>query len=101
MASIETIRELARRFTADQLEQCLNEEIAVGENACDQEGPADEVVGTLAEAEFVRQQVEDGVPVKDAVRELARRIRAVQHGFIASTELGGDRPGPVEPQNLG
>lgn len=76
--STATIRELARRFSAEQLEACLNAEIEIGSNPCVQDGRVQEVVSVLAEAEFVREQVERGVPPADAIRDLARRMRSVQ-----------------------
>jgi hypothetical protein len=78
--AIATIRRLARQFDADQLERCLQEELQLGDNECIREGSRDEIVGELAKAEFVRHQVERGVALPDAIRELARRIRAVQRG---------------------
>jgi hypothetical protein len=80
LVSVAEIRELAKRFSADQLEHCLNNELEVSANECMQGGSPEEIVATLAEAEFVREQVERGVPLGDAIRELARRIRAVQRG---------------------
>lgn len=38
-------------------------------------------MNALAEAEFVRDQVDRGVPLPDAIRELAGRMRAVQRRF--------------------
>ena len=80
--STANIRELARRFSAEQLEACLSAEIEAGTNPCLQGDTVQEVVNVLAEAEFVRAQVERGVPVADAIRELARRMRAVQDADI-------------------
>jgi len=75
--STATIRELARRFSAEQLEACMTAEIETGTNLCVQDGTVQEVVSVLAEAEFVREQVDRGVPRADAIRDLARRMRAV------------------------
>jgi hypothetical protein len=79
---MEQIRQLASRFTADDLERCLRDEIATGDNLCVEDGSSEAIISALAEAEFVREQVDDGVPIRDAVRELARRVRAVQRGFV-------------------
>jgi hypothetical protein len=78
--SMRQVRELASRFTADELERCLDAEITSGDNLCAHDGSLEEIVSTLAEAEFVRDEVEHGVPLQDAIRALARRIRAVQQG---------------------
>jgi hypothetical protein len=79
--TIATIRRLARQFDADELARCLEDELRLGGNECVRDGSRDEIVGELAKAEFVRHQVERGVALPDAIRELARRIRAVQQGF--------------------
>jgi len=75
------IRDLAGRFSAEDLERCLAEELDTGDNRCDVMGPIGEVVNTLAEAEFVRDQVDRGLPLPESIRELAGRMRAVQQGL--------------------
>lgn len=77
---IKEIRELARRFTPDEIEDCISQQLQEGKNLCEAAGPADQVIDELAKAEFVRTMVERGTPLWDAVRELARRIRQVQEG---------------------
>jgi hypothetical protein len=79
-STIATVRRLASRFDASQLECCVKDELSMHENVCVHEGPHDEFVAELAKAEFVRKQVDHGVAPRDAIRELARRIRAVQRG---------------------
>jgi hypothetical protein len=92
-----TVSDLARRFSAEQLEECLQAEIDVGSNACLRNETAQEVVTALTEAEFVREQVERGIPLSDAVRHLARRIRALQ-GAHKRQARDFDRRGLNEPQ---
>lgn len=77
---IAEIRELARRFTPEELEGCIQQELADGENPCDQEGSIEETMNVLAKAEYVRHLVDQGTPLAAAIRELGRRIRAVQEG---------------------
>ncbi len=74
------IRELAKRFTAEEIEGCINQQMQEGKNVCFAEGPAEHIINELAKAEFVRSRVEKGTPLTDAIRELARRIRQVQKG---------------------
>ena len=75
------IRELARKFTPDEIETCISQELQEGKNLCTESGPADRVVDALAKAEWVRRLVDQGVPLPEAVRELAKRIRLLQKGF--------------------
>ena len=77
---IKEIRELAQRFTPDEIEGCIAQQLQEGKNVCEVAGPADQVIDELAKAEFVRNLVERGTPLLDAIRELARRIRQVQKG---------------------
>ena len=98
------IRELADRFSVEQLERCLTEELDTGDNRCELTGPTGDVVSTLAEAELVREQVDRGVPLIDSIRELARRMRAVQQRSHAQGSATRSRPGrtslPAHPYRL-
>lgn len=75
------IRELAKMFTPEELETCIALQLKAGKSACKVPGPTEHVVSELAKAGFVRSLTDEGVPLMDAVRELARRIRLVQKGF--------------------
>ncbi len=75
---IKEIRDLARRFTPEEIDGCINQQIREGENLCQVSGSTEHVVSELAKAEFVREMVDKGTPLNDAVRELARRIRLSQ-----------------------
>ncbi len=75
------VRELAQRFTPDELEACISQQLNIGNNTCEMSGPTDEVIKVLAKAEYVREQMNKGVPAGEAIRELARKIRKVQQGF--------------------
>jgi hypothetical protein len=72
------IRELARRFTPEQIETCIQAELEDKNNPCYQDQDIMEVVNVLAKAEFVRRQMEVGQSLPEAIRELGRRIRAAQ-----------------------
>ena len=82
---IKEIRELARRFTPEEIESCISQQLREGENVC-VAGPTEEVLNELSKAEFVRGLVDRGLPLMDSVRELARRIRLVQKGFQEDRE---------------
>jgi hypothetical protein len=60
------------------VERCMTDELGTGDDRCELTGPTGGVVSSLAEAEFVREQVDRGVPLAEAIRELARRMRVVQ-----------------------
>ncbi|MFZ5998404.1 MAG: DUF6952 family protein [Nitrospirota bacterium] len=79
--STKEIRELAKRFTPEQLEHCIHQQLETGANVCIDSRPDDEIINELAKAEFVSEQIAKGVNLSDALRELAKRIRQVQQGF--------------------
>ncbi len=81
---IKEIRELATRFTPEQIEACIMQQIEEGTNICDVKGPTEHVINELSKAEFVREMMKAGMTLNEAVRELAKRIRLVQQGFKAT-----------------
>ncbi|MBF0564073.1 MAG: hypothetical protein HQK89_02400 [Nitrospirae bacterium] len=83
---IKEIRELAQKFTPNEIETCISQQLREGVNECKQSGPTDHVLNELSKAEFVRKRMDEGVSLTDAVRELARRIRNVQSGFEDGSE---------------
>jgi hypothetical protein len=78
---IKEIRELANKFTPQEIESCILQQLKEGENICEVKGPTEYVIGELAKAGVVKKLMEKGMSITDAVRELARRIRLVQKGF--------------------
>lgn len=78
---IAEIRHLASSFTPDEIEQCIEQQIEEGANVCDATGPTEKVINELSKAAFVRELMDKGMSLSDAIRELARRIRRVQKGF--------------------
>ncbi|WP_456400669.1 DUF6952 family protein [Persephonella sp.] len=76
--NIKEIRELAKKFSVEELENCISETIENGKNSCDLSGDVLEVVNTLAKAQTVKELMEQGMTEMEAIRELAKRIRAVQ-----------------------
>jgi hypothetical protein len=72
------IRELAKRFTPQQLEDCIGRQLSEGSNPCDTEASVEETINVLAKAEYVKHLVEQGMSVNEAIRELGRRVRAAQ-----------------------
>jgi len=78
--NIKEIRELANRFSKEQLEKCILQTVETGRNECELDGDVLEVVNTLAKAQTVRELMDQGMDQMEAVRELARRIRQLQGG---------------------
>lgn len=78
---IKEIRELAKKFKPEQIENCITQQIQKGTNVCDISGPTEYVINELSKAEFVRDLMDKGMSMTNAVRELAKRIRLVQKAF--------------------
>ncbi len=78
---IKEIREMAKKFTPEEIETCIKQQLQEGANICEVTGPTERVIGELAKAEFVKDLMGKGMSLTDAVRELARKIRLVQKGF--------------------
>lgn len=78
---IREIKELAQKFTPEEIETCIMQQLTEGQNVCNISGPTEYVINELAKAELVRELMEKGMSMTDAVRELAKRIRMVQMAF--------------------
>ncbi len=72
------IRELAQRFSADSIDKCMQQELEEGSNPCYSDSEVEEVMNVLAKSQFVRSRVDEGKNLSEAIRELGRRIRAIQ-----------------------
>lgn len=72
---IKEIKRLAKQFNFGQIDSCINQQLKKGSNDCDITGSTDYIINELSKAEFVRQLMDNGVSLTDAVRELANRIR--------------------------
>lgn len=81
--NIQEIRELAAKYTPEQIEGCITQQIETGVNVCLRDESSERIVNELSKAQFVRLLIEKGVSLPDALRELARRMREVQRGFGA------------------
>jgi len=80
-AAIREVRELAKKFTPEEIESCIKQHLEEGTNICEVKGAIEKVIGELAKAQVVKELMEKGMSLTDAVRELARRVRFVQKGF--------------------
>lgn len=71
------LKKLVEKYSPKQLETCILQQLTKGENECDLVDETDEVITALSKAEVVRELMDEGRTFSDALRELARRIRAV------------------------
>jgi len=72
------LKKIVDKYSAEQLEVCIRQQLDKGENACEiVDDKADEVITELSKAEVVRELMEQGMKFSEALRELGRRIRAV------------------------
>jgi len=77
-AQITEVRELAKRFDADAIEQCMDLALCGQHNACYQASSSEDVINVLAKVSFVSAQVQQGTTLAVAMRELGKRMRALQ-----------------------
>lgn len=75
---IQHIREIAKRFTPEQIEGCITQQLETGMNVCHIDETTEKTINELAKAEVVRELMDQGMDLADALRELARRMRLVQ-----------------------
>lgn len=79
--NISEIREIAKRFTPEQIEGCITQQIETGKNICLINESSEKIIDELSKAGFVKNLMEKGMSLADALRELARRIRLMQQSF--------------------
>ncbi|MBM4144984.1 MAG: hypothetical protein FJ240_01735 [Nitrospira sp.] len=75
------IKDIARKYTPEQIEGCITQEIETGRNICLADANSEKIVNELSKAEVIRELADEGMTLADALRELARRMRLVQSGF--------------------
>ena len=80
------LKKLTERFSPQQLESCIMQQLEKGENACDVIDETDQVITELSKAEVVRELMDQGMTFSGALRELARRIRAIYSKEEESTK---------------
>ncbi len=81
--NISEIKEIAKRFTPEQIEGCITQQIETGKNICLINESSEKIIDELSKAEFVKNLMEKGMSLADALRELAGRMRLMQQGFNA------------------
>lgn len=78
---IRQIKDIAKKYTPEQIEGCITQQIETGENICLTDETSERIINELSKAEVIREFVDKGMSFADALRELARRMRLVQTGF--------------------
>ncbi len=79
--NIKEIKEIARKFTPEQIEACIQETLKNGKpqtQECNPSGDIVEMLNTLAKAQTVRELIDKGYTEVEALRELAKKIREIQ-----------------------
>ena len=78
---IAQIKDIAQKYTPDEIEGCITQQVESGKNVCLTDENSEKIINELSKAEVIRSLVDEGFSLADAIRELARRMRAVQTGF--------------------
>jgi hypothetical protein len=78
---IAQIKDIAQKYTPDEIEGCITQQVESGKNVCLTDENSEKIINELSKAEVIRSLVDEGLSLADAMRELARRMRAVQTGF--------------------
>ncbi len=78
---IRHIREIAQRYNPEEIERCISDQLETGKNVCLSDETSEKLIDDLSKAEAVRQFMDEGMTLADALRELARRIRRLQSSF--------------------
>lgn len=81
--NISEIKRLAFRYSPDEIEFCITEQLEKGHNVCIRGKGSESVLNELAGASLVKRLMEEkGMPLSSALRELARRVRHVYHSGL-------------------
>lgn len=78
--NIKQIKEIASRYSPEQIEGCISRQLETGENICLKDGDSEKIINELSKAEVIREMTDKGMSLADAIRELAKRMRAFQAG---------------------
>ena len=75
---ITEIRELAKQFNAGAIEECIELALQNRENPCYSRGEQEDIMNVLAKVNFVKVQMQRGLSLAQAMRELGKRMRVIQ-----------------------
>jgi len=71
------LKELVEKYSPEQLETCIAQQLEKGKNLCNIVDQTDTVIAELSKAAVVQELMNQGLSFSEALRELGRRIRAV------------------------
>ena len=75
---IKEIREIAEKYTPEQIERCITQQVETGKNICIENENTEKILNDLSKAVFVKELMAQGMSFADALRELAKRMRQLQ-----------------------
>jgi hypothetical protein len=78
---LKQIKDIAQRFTPEEIESCITNQVETGENSCLTDVRSEKIINRLSKAGVVRDFMNQGMSLADALRELAKRMRLLQSGF--------------------
>jgi len=78
---IKEVRELAKKFSPEEIEGCIGQQLETGENVCLRDESSERIISELAKAQFIRSMMDKGMTLPDSLRELARRMRSLRESF--------------------
>jgi hypothetical protein len=78
---LKQIRDIAKKFTPEEIEGCITQQVETGQNRCLTDEHSEKIISQLSKAGVVRDFMNEGLSLADALRELARRMRLLQSGF--------------------
>lgn len=75
---IREIKQLSERYAPEQIEGCISQQMETGRNVCLRNETTETIINELSKAQFIRELIDKGMTMADALRELARRMRMLQ-----------------------
>jgi hypothetical protein len=71
------MKKLVEKYSYEQIDACIKQQLAKGENECNVVDSTNEVIEILSKAGVIREIMDSGMKFSEALRELGRRMRAV------------------------
>jgi len=63
---IKHIREIANKYTPEQIEGCITQQIETGKNVCLTDETSEKIINELSKADVVRELMDQGMNLADA-----------------------------------
>lgn len=74
---IKAIKELAQKYTQEELLSCADALENEGRCPCSAKDDPGDAMSDVLQALEVRRMIDEGTPLQEAVREFSKRVRAV------------------------